>query len=95
MLSYEFKITYRVLHLYLMNHFEPLKSLLYSYKNVTKFNPAHPKETYGLNVWIVHVVDEKRREHLLDVLKESPLRFDSHMFEFFNPMKGTVRYGLV
>ena len=95
MLSLYFDSIYRVLHLYLMNHFEPLKRLLQSYKNVTKFNPAQAKGAYGLNAWIIQIVDEKRREDLLDFLKESPLRFDSHMYEFFNPIKGTVYYGRV
>ena len=63
--------------------------MLQSHAKVTKFDAIEPNKLYGLNVWIIHVIGEKRRIKLLDVLKKSQLQFDSHVFEFFESNQGT------
>ena len=76
-------IFYSVLHVFLGDNFNSLKSLLQSQGDATNFHPTKPTELIGLNVWVIHVIGEKRREELFNVLIKSPLRFDSHVFEFF------------
>ena len=85
-------IFYRLLHLFLSDNFYSLKSLLQSQENATSFHPTKPKELIGLNVWVIHVIGEKRRRKLFGALKESPLRFDSHVFEFFYSDQGKINY---
>ena len=62
-----------------------------SHENSTKFDPKEQNELYGLNVWIIYVVGEKRRQNLQEVLKKSLLRFDSHVFEFFYSNEGMIK----
>ena len=72
-------------------HYEPLKNLFESHENATKFDTKEQNELYGLNVWIIYVVGEKGRNNLLEVLKKSPLRFDSNVFEFFDSNGGKIK----
>ena len=81
-------IVYRMLHIFLAQDFDSLKRLLQIHENTTKFDPIDPNKLYGLHVWIIHVVGEKRRENLLEVLKKSSLEFNSHVFEFFESNQG-------
>ena len=82
---------WRLFHLYLAEQFEPVKWLLIHHANVTKFDNLEQNELYGLNTWIVHIVGAKKKEQLIKVLKNSPLRFDSHMFEFFETDESRLR----
>ena len=85
-------IEYRILHVYQAQNYDFLKNLLQSHAKVTKFDVNEPSKLYGLNVWIIHVIGEKRRIKLLDVLKKSQLQFDSHVFEYFESDQGTISH---
>ena len=79
---------YRTLHLYLADHFESLQQLLQFQVNATNFDPKTPNELHGVNIWIIHVVGEKKRTELTKVLAKSPVTYDSYLFECFEPVKG-------
>ena len=72
-----------MLHLYLVDHFDPLEKLLKGQANATKFDHREKTLLYGLNVWIIYVIGEGKRKELIKILKKSPLRFDSYIFEFY------------
>ena len=78
----------RTLHLYLADQFHPLDELLKEQENATKLNQEEQNALYGVNVWVIYVVGEDKRKDLLTLLKKSPLRFDSYVFEFFDPIQG-------
>ena len=67
-----------------------LNNLLQSQADATKFNPNKPKDLYGMNVWMIHVMGEERRTKLAQILKQSPLQLESHVFEFFNSNEGMI-----
>ena len=86
----KFLFEYRILHVYEAQNYDFLKNLLQSHAKLTKFDAIEKNKLYGLNVWIIHVIGEKRRKKLFDVLKKSQLQFDSHVFEFFESDQGTI-----
>ena len=57
---------------------------------MSKFDPKLPNDGPGLNVWIIHAVGGKQKRKLLQAARKFPLRFDSHVFEFFGPDEGTL-----
>ena len=64
--------------------------LLRRQAKLSKFDPNLPNDDHGLNVWMIYVVGEKRKRKLLKAAKKFPLRFDSHVFEFYDPDEGKL-----
>ena len=79
-----------MLHIFLTDRFESLEPLLEGHRNVTKFEPTNRNVLYGLNVWMIYVVGETNRQQFEKVLKKCPLNFNSHVFEFFEQIKGML-----
>ena len=82
------KYVYRTLHLYVGHHFDPLKRLLIQYSKRSEFNHLNQNEQMGINVWLIHVTSYKNKKQLLKLLKISPLRLDSQLYEFFEQKNG-------
>ena len=71
------------MHLYLGSDFLPLKGLLTQFSELSKFNHLNVTDPIGINTWLIHVTSYKHEKQLLKVLKTSPLRFDSQLYEFY------------
>lgn len=81
---------FRTMHLYISNNFVPLKKLLIQYSERAKFNYLNVTDRVGTNVWIIQVNSPKNRKQLLKVLKASPLRFDSEVYQFHEQTRGKL-----
>ena len=78
------------MHLYISNNFIPLKRLLIQYSEQEKFNYLNVTDQIGINVWLIQVNSPKNRKQLLKVLKASPLRFDSEIYQFYEQTRGKL-----
>ena len=78
------------MHLYISNDFIPLKRLLIQYSERAKFNYLNVTDQVGINVWLIQVNSPKNRKQLLKVLKASPLRFDSEVYQFYEQTRGKL-----
>ena len=78
------------MHLYLAENFHRLEQLLKVHSNVTKFDHKEKTSLFGLNVWIIYVAGKSNRENLQKILQISPVGLNSHVFEFFEPVKGML-----
>ena len=76
------------MHLYLGNDFMPLRKLLLENTDQTKFEPAKIKDQIGVNMWLIHTTTNQSRIQLSDILKASPLRLDSQLYEFHEQIGG-------
>ena len=82
-----FLSTFRAMNLYLSNDFLPLKQLLLEYNDHTKFEHLKMKDQIGVNMWLIHTSNESRLQ-LAEILKLSPLRLDSQLYEFHEKIGG-------
>ena len=62
--------------------------LLQSHKETTQFKIKEKTDFFGKHVWIIHVVGKEKQEKALEILRNSPISFDSNIFEFFQPIEG-------
>ena len=83
---------FRVIHLYIGRNFHPLRRLLIQYSELAGFNYLNTTDQIGINVWLIHVVSYKDKKKLLKVLKISQIRFDSHLYEFYEQEKGNRNF---
>ena len=75
---------FRTIHVYLAKSYQPLKELIVAQTDLSKFDHLNlEKAQMGLNIWLVHVTDRKEKQTLSKILKHCPLKFDSHVFEFY------------
>ena len=81
---------FRTMHLYISNNFIPLKRLLTQNSERAKFNYLNVTDQVGINVWLILVNSPKNRKQLLKVLKASPLRFDSEIYQFYEQTRGKL-----
>ena len=71
------------MHIYFAKSLQPLKGLLSEEKELSKFEHLNPeKQQMGLNVWLVHAADRRRKQASTKIFELCPLKFDSHVFEF-------------
>ena len=71
------------MHIYFAKSLQPLKGLLLEEKELSKFEHLNPqKQQMGLNVWLVHAADRRRKQTSTKIFELCPLKFDSHVFEF-------------
>ena len=78
------------MHLYFGHQYFPLKELLIQYSEKAKFNYLNETDQIGINVWLIRVVSDEDRNKLLEILKTSPLRFDSQLYEFYEQKSGKL-----
>ena len=76
-----------------------LQELLANHRNISKVSdPIEEMSPIGLNLWLIYVpqstTDEYRGDPLLEVLKYAPLRFDSHVFGFYEEVSGNKKCSL-
>ena len=81
---------FRTMHLYIGQSYDPLKRLLIQYSERAAFNYLNVTDQMGVNVWLVHVTSYRGKKQLLKVLKASPLRFDSELYEFHEQANGKL-----
>ena len=81
---------FRTMHLYISNNFIPLKRLLTQNSERAKFNYLNVTDQVGINVWLIQVNSPKNRKQLMKVLKASPLRFDSEVYQFCEQTRGKL-----
>ena len=81
---------FRTMHLYISDNFIPLKRLLIQYSEQAKFDYLNVTDRVGINVWLILVNSPKNRKKLLKVLKASPLRFDSEVYQFYEQTRGKL-----
>ena len=72
--------------------FLELKNLLIEYDKLLNFDHVSEKEQMGVNVWIVHISGQENTDSLTKVLNTSPLRFDSHVFGFYEDVRGNLKF---
>ena len=80
------------MHLYIGQTYDPLKRLLSQYSERAAFNYLNVTGQMGVNVWLIHVPSYKGKKKLLKVLKTSPLRFDSQLYEFHEQSNGKLSF---
>ena len=78
------------MHLYIGHNYIPLKGLLIQHSELAKFNYLNVTDQIGINVWLIYVISYKNKRQLLKVLKISPLRFDSQLYEFYDQTNGKL-----
>ena len=66
----------------------PLRKLLLENNDQTKFEPTKIKDQIGVNMWLIHTTTNQSRIQLSDILKTSPLRLDSQLYEFHEQIGG-------
>ena len=66
----------------------PLRKLLLENNDQTKFEPIKTKDQIGVNLWLIHTTTNQSRIQLSDILKTSPLRLDSQLYEFHEQIRG-------
>ena len=73
----------RTMHIYFAKSLQPLKGLLLEEKELSKFEYLNPqKQQMGINIWLIHAADRRRKQTSTKILESCPLKFDSHVFEF-------------
>lgn len=71
------------MHIYFANSLQPLKGLLLEEKELSKFEYLNvQKQQMGLNIWLVHAADRRRKQTSTKIFESCPLKFDSLVFEF-------------
>ena len=78
------------MHLYIGRNFTVIKELLTQYEEHSRFNYLNTTDQIGVNIWIVYVISPKDRLQLMNILKVSPLRFDSQLYVFYEQTKGKL-----
>ena len=77
-------MNFRTIHVFLAQSYQPLKDLIAAQTELSKFDHLNlQKAQMGLNIWLVHASDRKQKQTLSKILKLCPLKFDSHVFEFY------------
>ena len=66
----------------------PLRKLLLENNDQRKFGPIKTKDQIGVNMWLIHTTTNQSRIQLSDILKTSPLRLDSQLYEFHEQIRG-------
>ena len=64
-------------------------------ENATRFKTKEQssfgiQSSDGLNVWMIYVVGNDRRKTLINILKESPIHFNSYVFEVLDSIEGKL-----
>ena len=80
--------TFRTLNLYISRNFSRLNQLLTESENNKDFDHTNLIEQTGVNMWIIHIAGKENSELLSKVLSTVPLRFDSHVFGFYEYKDG-------
>ena len=84
-------INFRTLNLYISRNYTGLKQLLTESENDKDFDQTNLIEQTGVNMWIIHNARNESSESLSKVLSTVPLRFDSHVFGFYEYKDGKKR----
>ena len=76
------------MHLYFGHQYFALKKLLIQYSQKATFNYFNETDQIGVNLWLIRAVSDDHRKQLNELLKTSPLRFDSQLYEFYEQKRG-------
>ena len=79
-----------MINLYVSKNFEPLKELLKSEYEYSKFDLTGKNTNMGSNCWIIYIPDERTQRNATNALEKSKLRLDSLVFEFRREKKGNI-----
>ena len=80
------------MHLYIGQTYDHLKKLLSQYSERAAVNYLNVTGQMGVNVWLIHVLSYQGKKKLSKVLKTSPLRFDSQLYEFHEQSNGKLSF---
>ena len=84
------------IHLYIAgDEFKSLQGMLQSQEKASRFDQFNRNPLGSVNVWIVYVKNENKRKIFRDTLNNSPLRFDSHVFEFYEERSGGFNFNMI
>ena len=78
----------RTIHLYIGQQFRHFKQVVKTQELASRYDHLNPTSQIGLNMWLTHTTTKENSETLVMSLKTCPLRFDSHVFEFYENGKG-------
>ena len=85
----------KTIHLYIAgDEFKSLQGMLQRQEKASRFDQFNRNSLGSVNVWIVHVRNENERKIFRDTLNNSPLRFDSHVFEFYEDGSGGFNFNI-
>ena len=77
------------IHLYIAgDEFKSIQEMLQRQEKASRFDQFNRNSLVSVNVWIAYVRNENERKIFRDTLSHSPLRFDSHVFEFYEEGPG-------
>ena len=68
--------------------------MLQRQEKASRFDQFNRNSLGSVNVWIAYVRNENERKIFRDTLNNSPLRFDSHVFEFFEEGSGGFNFNV-
>ena len=68
--------------------------MLQRQEKASRFDQFNRNSLGSVNVWIAYVRNENERKIFRDTLNNSPLRFDSHVFEFFEEGSGGFNFDI-
>ena len=79
----------KTIHLYIAgDEFKNLQEMLQRQEKASRFDQFNRNSLVSVNVWIAYVRHKNERKIFRDTLNNSPLRFDSHVFEFYEEGPG-------
>ena len=81
----------RTVHLYLSQRFGPLKVLMDYEFEYSMFDPMGRNTNMGSNLWLIYIPSESLRKDAIDVYRNSKLRLDSLVFEFYRDYNGNTK----
>ena len=85
----------KTIHLYIAgDEFNSLQEMLQRQEKASRFDQFNRNSLVSVNVWIVCVKNKNERKIFRDTLSHSPLRFDSHVFEFFEEGSGGFNFNV-
>ena len=85
----------KTIHFYIAgDEFISLQEMLQRQEKASRFDQFNRNSLVSVNVWIAYVKNENERKIFRDTLNNSPLRFDSHVFEFFEEGSGGFNFNV-